>query len=132
MNSPEMARIRGEIDRWLNTSDDDAVRLNKLAEDADLASKVMVFINIITELGIAYEAGLVNKNLTHEIWYPMIPRYWERLQFYVYDTRRSGYPVGHYLEMMAQKIDDYAKKKDLSSRYKAPCPIRSDSSEEVS
>ncbi|MEZ4702951.1 MAG: hypothetical protein R2834_21640 [Rhodothermales bacterium] len=119
MNSPEMGKVRANVDQWLSSSKNDVKKLEKLYKDDKLMSDLRLFTNLFTELGVAYKFRLVNKKLTHELWYPMIMKYWNGLEFYIYDKRKKGVYIGYYFEMMSNEILNYVNnnKKLMADRY---------------
>ena len=102
-----MVSIRADIDEWLMEDNSIPEKLDKLRSNRALANKVTVLYNIFTELAIAYNSRIVNQRLCNEIWFPIIPKYWGRLKFYVYDCRRNGEPIGHNFEQLVKRIEAY-------------------------
>ena len=122
VNNPEFAMVRAEIDRWLDSGTSDKEKLQALRADKELQSSLRMFMNILTELGIAYKYNIVDREMTNEIWNPLIPNYWEKLQFYVYGYRINGENTGYYFEYLAKEITKYNSEnaEEIKSRYPLP------------
>ncbi|MFM9966766.1 MAG: hypothetical protein ACKV2Q_36805 [Planctomycetaceae bacterium] len=104
MNHPNMAEVRTRVDQWLDSGRTDEERLRELQEDFALRARVRMFYNMITELAIAYRYRTISRKLTLEIWDPLVPEYWEKMQFHIQDTRAKGVSVGHNFEYLANEF----------------------------
>lgn len=122
INNPEVTEIRGRIDAWLSMPVSDLEKLKALEDDKNLASSLRMFLNIITELGIAYQNNIVDKTMTKEIWNPLIPMYWNKLQFYIFAERLKGNKAGYFFEYLSKEIEEYnqAHKIEIEGRYTVP------------
>ncbi len=104
LNTSEMASIRAEIDEWINSDKTDKEKCIHANQNKDLNAKVMMWINIFTEIGISYKKKIIRRRLTRELFYPMIPKYWNDLYFYIDYRRKQGYPIGFYFEYLAAEV----------------------------
>ena len=122
INTPEIARVRAKIDQWLDSDKTDREKLNILYSHRELELSLVMFLNIITELAISYKYRVVSRKMTREIWNPLIPKYWDRLQFYVYGDRLKGVQTGFYFEYLTKEIESHndRRKKQIFDRYKVP------------
>ncbi len=122
MNSADMVEIRSAVNQWLSQSGSDRDKFVRLADDENLHVQLKIFMDIITELGIAYRYRSVSRALVREIWYPFIPDYWERLQFYIYASQVNGQRTGYWFRYLAEEISSAAQKREntLTKRYAIP------------
>lgn len=122
MNSSDMVEIRSAVNRWLEGPGTDAEKFEEAEGDPVLNAKLRIFIDILTELGIAYRYKAVSRRLVREIWYPFIPDYWLKLQFYVYGRQVNGARTGYWLRYLAEEIATDAAKRErlLERRYRIP------------
>lgn len=93
MNNPSMVSIRADVDAWLMADSTISEKLDKLKSDQELAIKVTLLYNIFTELAIAHNNQILNRRLCYKIWFPLIPKSWRCLKFYIDDCQRNGSPI---------------------------------------
>ncbi|MDU8885891.1 hypothetical protein RXV94_06945 [Yeosuana sp. MJ-SS3] len=119
LNTSEMASIRAEIDEWLNSDMNEKQKCKFAVKTKDLNAKIMVWLNIFTEIGISYKQRIIRRKLTRELFYPMIPNYWKELHFYINYRRKKGYPIGYYFEYIANEVrkTEGKNKSTLLKRY---------------
>nr|WP_299383850.1 hypothetical protein [Allomuricauda sp.] len=119
LNTPEMAAFRADIDAWLGMDIPDAEKCKIIEEDKDLFFKVKILTNLFTELGISYKKRIVRRSLTREIFYPLVPSYWDRLQFYIWNSRNKGEATGYFMEYLAKEVRkmEGRNQKILKKRY---------------
>ncbi len=103
LNSTEMMKVRAEVDGWLSSKASDEEKLNAIFSNPALHLHLILLTNLFTELGIAYKFGVINKKLTFEAWDPVLPRYWNQLQFYFQDSRIKG-KLGKHFGNMAKDM----------------------------
>ncbi|MCG8467664.1 MAG: hypothetical protein MJB57_05555 [Gemmatimonadetes bacterium] len=122
MNSPDMVEMRSAVNRWLDQPIGDREKFAQLSEDEELRVQLNIFLDIITELGIAYRYRSVSRKLVREIWYPLVPSYWDRLQFYAYSSQLKGHRTGYWFRYLAEEISASAasREKTLQKRYEIP------------
>ena len=122
MNSSDMAEIRSAIDEWLDAPGSDADKFREISRDPHLSVKLKIFVDIITELGVAYRYRSVSRFLVREIWYPFIPSYWKKLQFYYYAAQLNGTRTGYWFRYLAEEIGADASRREsvLERRYRVP------------
>ena len=132
MNTSDMAAVRAAINAWLDGPGTDLEKVEQAEKDHELYSKLLVFVDIITELGIAYRYRSVSRPLVREIWYPFIPNYWKRLQFFIYARQVAGVRTGYWFRYLAEEIQADAEKREktLAKRYQIPKTYFSDSAGE--
>lgn len=132
MNSADMVEMRSAVNRWLDQPIDDREKFAQLSGDEDLRVQLGIFMDIITELGIAYRYRAVSRKLVREIWYPFIPKYWGRLQFYVYASQVGGHRTGYWFRYLAEEISRAADKQEqtLQKRYAIPDRYYSEAADE--
>ncbi len=104
VNSPSLVGIRKDLETWLNSHDSDQQKLDALADDKELLAKFNIIYNVMTELGIAYKYRIVHRKLIREIFFPLVPNYWKKLHFVIYDRRLRGAKVGEHFEYLAKQI----------------------------
>ncbi len=119
MNTGEMALIRAEIDQWISLEKTDAEKCELADRDKQLSAKLMMWINIFTEIGISYKQRIIRRKLTRELFYPMVPNYWRDLLFYIEHKRRKGHAIGYYFEFLANEVRkmEGKNKSNLFKRY---------------
>ena len=110
-NNPSMVTIRADVEAWLGKDNSIDQKLEELEDDNELFSKVTIIYNLLTEFAIAYNYGLVSTKISHQIWFPLLPKYWRRLRFYINHSRRTGSHIGYSLEKVALRIEDYNRRK---------------------
>ena len=122
MNSSDMVQIRSAVAFWLDGPGSDQEKLEQVEADPELNTKVRIYIDIITELGISYRYRSVSRRLVREVWYPFIPDLWEKLQFFLYARQVNGVRTGYWLRYLAEEIEADAKKREriLRNRYRIP------------
>lgn len=122
MNSSDMVDIRSAIHEWLDAPGTDAEKFETAEKDQVLNAKLRIFIDILTELGVAYRYKAVSRKLVREIWYPFIPDYWAKLQFYIYGRQVNGARTGYWFRYLAEEISTDAAKRErlLTDRYALP------------
>ena len=122
MNSSDMVEIRSAIHEWLEGPGTDAEKFSEAERDQVLNAQLRIFIDIITELGVAYRYKAVSRPLVREIWYPFIPNYWDKLQFYIYGRQVNGARTGYWFRYLAEEIAADAAKREglLQRRYRLP------------
>lgn len=72
------------------------------------------------ELGISYKYRIIRRKLTREIFYPMIPNYWDKLSFYIQDIRENGSAIGFYFEYISKEIRKIEGKNQSSLKKRYP------------
>jgi len=119
LNTGEMASIRAEIDEWINSDMTDKEKCKFALKTKELNAKIMMWINIFTEIGISYKQRIIHRKLTRELFYPMIPNYWRDLYFYIDYRRKKDYPIGYYFEYIANEVKktEGKNKSTLLKRY---------------
>ena len=117
LNTAEMTSIRAEIDEWITSDTTETEKCESALNDKELNAKIMMWINIFTEIGISYKQRIIRRKLTRELFYPMIPNYWEGLNFYISYRRKKGYPIGYYFEYLTSEVKK-AEGKDKSTLLK--------------
>jgi hypothetical protein len=119
LNTAEMTSIRAEIDEWITSDATEMEKCNSAHKDKELNAKIMMWINIFTEIGISYKQRIISRKLTRELFYPMIPNYWEGLNFYISYRRQEGYPIGYYFEYISNEVKktEGKNKSTLLKRY---------------
>lgn len=119
MNTGEMAQIRAEIDQWISSEKTDAEKCELAESNKELSAKLMMWINIFTEIGISYKQRIIRRKLTRELFYPMIPNYWRDLLFYIDHKRNKGHAIGYYFEYLAKEVKkmEGKNKANLHKRY---------------
>lgn len=119
LNTGEMALIRAEIDEWINSDMTEKEKCKLALKNKVLNAKIMMWINIFTEIGISYKQRIIHRKLTRELFYPMIPNYWKDLYFYIDYRRKKGYPIGYYFEYIANEVKktEGKNKSTLQKRY---------------
>ncbi len=105
---------RAKVDAWLASSEDDSVRLQALENDYELHAHVKAFLSFCNQVSIAYRFGTLNNKMAFDIWFPLIPIYWERLHFYILWRRANGYPIGYNFEKFARDIRAFQNAKNKS------------------
>lgn len=122
MNSSDMVEIRSAIHEWVDGPGTDLEKFAEAERDQVLNAKLRIFIDILTELGVAYRYKAVSRRLVREIWYPFIPDYWLKLQFYVYARQVNGARTGYWFRYLAEEIAADAAKRErlLERRYEIP------------
>lgn len=111
MNHPSMAAIRADVDKWLNAGDSIEAKIERIRKDHELHAKVTIIYNLLTELAIAHDSGIIDRTMSYKIWFPLVPKYWRKLEFYVSDSRARGNPIGHSFGKFAVKVEEYNRKK---------------------
>lgn len=101
---PSVIDTRAKVDAWLSSSEDDNIRLQALENDHELHAHVKAFLSFCNQVSIAYRFGTLNNKMAFDIWFPLIPTYWDRLHFYILWRRANGYPIGHNFENFAKDI----------------------------
>jgi len=122
MNRPDMVRIRQVVNVWIESPATDREKLDAIERDPELQVCVKIFMDIVTELGIAYRYRAVSRDLVREIWYPFIPSYWQKLQFYAYACQLKGIRTGYWFRFLAEEIGGHMgrREKILAQRYALP------------
>ena len=106
-NHPDMASTRATVDVWLASSTSDDERYQAAKDDPELDAKINAFMNIFTELGIAYRFGLLDKKIAFAIWDVLAPNYWVKLKFYIEASRHEGRGIAFSFEYFAREISPY-------------------------
>ena len=119
LNTGEMAQIRAEIDEWICSDKTNKEKCKYADQNKELSAKIMMWINIFTEIGISYKQRIIRRKLTRELFYPMIPTYWKDLFFYIKYKRGKGYPIGYYFEYLSKEVrkTEGKNKSTLLKRY---------------
>jgi len=122
LNTPEMAKYRSEINEWLKKDNSEITKYSLIKENPQLESQLKIFFDVFTELGIAYKFRAVSRKMTKEIFFPFIPKYWKKLQFYIYLEQLNGEKVGYWFGYLAEEINAFQNKnnKRIDIRYKLP------------
>ena len=110
-NTPSMIEVRSKVDEWLSSAESDAARLAALEQRPELRVAVLTFLNLFTELGIAYKFRLLNRKVMFEMWDVLVPEYWSKLKFFVQHERDKGRAVGAAFEYLAADLARYASRK---------------------
>lgn len=110
LNNPAMLQIRSSIDSWVESSKTQAEKLKQLEEDAELRLKIRMFYSLITEIGIAYRHNIVDRKIVCDIYNPVIPEYWNKLEFYILDMRAKGTLLGYSFKMLNKEILKHQKR----------------------
>jgi hypothetical protein len=108
---PSVIDTRAKVDAWLASSDDDNIRLQALEDDHNLHAHVKAFLSFCNQVSIAYRFGTLHNKMAFDIWFPLIPSYWDSLHFYILWRRANGYPVGHNFEDFAKDIRAFQNNK---------------------
>ena len=114
MNSPSMVPVRASVDGWLNADTTNVEKLKQLESDPTLQANVTIIYNLLTELAIAHDWRTVNRKMTYRIWFPLVPKYWHALRFYIEDARLRGKPIGHSFEAFASLVAAYNEKRGFN------------------
>ena len=122
LNSPEMAKVRSVVNQWLDEPNSELDKIKIANQDKHLEVQLKIFFDVFTELGIAYKYKSISRRLTREIFFPMIPKYWKKMQFYIYSEQLKGHKTGYWFKYLATEIDHFEKrnKKLMRKRYKRP------------
>ncbi|MEL6698773.1 MAG: hypothetical protein AAFP89_21190 [Bacteroidota bacterium] len=116
-NEPDFVNVRGIVNSWIDSSDDDHKRIQAIAEDKILESSIVAFLNLLTELGVAVNNKIVNIPVTYQLWYPAIPYHWKRLEFYITDRREQGVEIGVNFEKVVKSMERYREKRYVRFYY---------------
>lgn len=111
LNSVDMVEIRADIDEWLSSEKSMKEKIMVAENDKELSAKLTIWMNIFTELGISYKNKIIRRKLTREIFYPMIPNYWKKLEFYIVHKRNKGNQIGYNFEYIAKEVQKIEKRK---------------------
>lgn len=118
LSNPELVETRAAVDAWLESSNDDNVRLKALEDDHKLHAHIRAFLSFCNQISIAYRYGAIYKKMAFEIWFPFIPRYWEKFEFYILWRHSQGHVIGESFEQFAKDILQFQSKNSGTSRRK--------------
>ncbi|MBW4692665.1 MAG: hypothetical protein KME27_12970 [Lyngbya sp. HA4199-MV5] len=107
LSKPEIVEVRAAVDEWLASSTDNDARINLLKNDCKLHSQVRVFVSFCNQVSTAYRFGAIFREMAFHIWFPFIPNYWKKLEFYMTWRSSQGYEVGGDFERFAKEIEDH-------------------------
>lgn len=118
---PSVIDTRAKVDAWLASSEDDNTRLQALENDHELHAHIKAFLSFCNQVSIAYRFGTLYNKMAFDIWFPLIPSYWDSLHFYILWRRKHGYPIGHNFEKFAKDIRAFknGKNNGISRNHKA-------------
>lgn len=111
MNHSSMVLIRADVDNWLESTDSIEAKLERVRKDSELNTKVTIIYNLLTELAIAHDSRIIDRRMTYKIWFPLVPRYRHRLEFYISDSCTRGKPLGQSLRKFSDLVEAYNRKK---------------------
>ena len=109
MNDPSMVEIRASVDEWLSRPITDEQKILELQQDHTLKAKYNIFYNLLTELAISFNNGLLNRELVLKTWNPLVPYYWERINCVIIHERNLKYQVGEELEKFNAEFEHFSK-----------------------
>lgn len=104
MNSPAMISVRSQVDEWLRVSEPNDAKLSQLEDDAELRTAVRIVYATLTELAVAYNYGILNRRMTHQLWDILVPEYWDRLRFYIDHQRLTHPQFGFSFQRLAESM----------------------------
>jgi hypothetical protein len=117
-NSPEFVNVKSTVIEWAESKKNNEEKIKMISEDKELLAKVTIYINLFTELGIAVKKNIVNVPVTYDLWYPAIPRNWDRLEFYIMHQRDKGFEIGVNFEKLVESLKVYKKRRFIRILYK--------------
>lgn len=88
-NSHENIRRRGTVDQWLESSNDDDVRIEAFETNPVLRADILGYINLFQELGVAYRYHSVHRATVRETFDFLVPYYWTRTRFLIEHRREE-------------------------------------------
>ncbi len=110
LSDPSIIETRAIVDEWLASSNDDNERIEALNKDHKLHIHVRAFLSFCNQIAIAYRFGAIHKAMAFDIWFPFVPYYWEKLEFYILWRRSQGYKVGENFERFTKDIQTFQAK----------------------
>jgi len=113
MNHPAMVVIRADVDSWLNSNDSIMEKLERIRNDSELNAKVTIIYNLLAELAMAHDSKIIDREMAYKIFFPLVPHYWHRLEFYISDSCTRGKPIGQSLKKFSNFVETYNKKKGI-------------------
>lgn len=101
-NTPSMIQTRKVVDEW--SIMDEEEKLKSYKEDFNLRQHIALIYSLITEIGISYQYGVINRKMTCLIFDPLIPNYWEKLEVFIIHQPKSNYPYGYSFKKLVDAI----------------------------
>lgn len=108
-NTPNMIEIRAAVDEWSDKSRGE--QIEQLMSDKNTYNKVTLIYNIITEIGVSYRYRVINRKMAREIFDPLIPHYWLKIEPYISFKREMGVDLGKNFKIIVDAINQNRNKK---------------------
>ncbi|MEP1095527.1 MAG: hypothetical protein ABJG78_10475 [Cyclobacteriaceae bacterium] len=108
-NSPLILETRSKVEKWSRLPEEE--KRKELEENETLYYQVNLVYNIMTEIAVSYRYRIINRKLTCELFDPIIPRWYEKIEPFISFNNERGVPHGYDLEVIMKAISKHGRKR---------------------